>query len=161
MISLYEKKAQNPAPSVCFSQQQPLASSAINSLNCNFIGVGSGILIAFGNSCVKLFHHGLELCLVGTILGAQLFGLFISFCRRFNIGHVLVAPPPKKLRNYIAFRDYSKIHTKKQAFFYYFPYFFLLYSSEFRYTTSCIFSYVSRETIAFGKRYLSLFLCFT
>ena len=96
--------------------QQPFASSAINCLNCNFIGIGSGLFVTISNSCIKLFHHGLELRLFGTVFRTQLLGLFISFCRRFNIGHVLIAPPPKKLRNYIAFRDYSKIRIKKQAF---------------------------------------------
>ena len=106
--------------------QPPFASSAINCLNCNFIGIGSCLFVSISNSCIKLFYHGLELRLIGTVLRTQLLGLFISFCRRFNIGHVLIAPPPKKLRNYIAFRDYSKTEVKKQAFSSKKPDFFIL-----------------------------------
>ena len=77
--------------------QQALRGRAVDCLNSNFIGIDGIILVALGNSCVKLLHHGLELGLVSTVLGSEFLGLQVSLCRRFNVGHVSIATSSYKI----------------------------------------------------------------
>ena len=77
--------------------QQTLAGRAVNSLNCNFIGTDGIVTVALGNSCVKLFNHGLELGLLSAVLSSELLRLFVSLGRRFNVGHALIATSSYKI----------------------------------------------------------------
>ena len=79
--------------------EQTLTSRAVDCLNSNFIGADGIFTVTFGNSCVKLFNHGLKFGLFSTILSSEFLGLLVSLCRRFNVGHVSIATSSYKIES--------------------------------------------------------------
>ena len=79
--------------------QQTLAGRAVDCLNRNFIGTDGIVTVALGNSCVKFFHHGLELGLISAILRSEFLGLNVSLCRRFSVGRASIATSSYKIES--------------------------------------------------------------